>query len=68
MALTWVVAIFCIVACSICLVFCIGFVWRDRRAAKELATASAGNALGSVLASLGRPTIGIGLDPIRSAV
>ena len=32
MALTWVVAIFCIVASAICLVFCIGFVWGDRRA------------------------------------
>jgi len=31
MALTWVVAIFCF------LVFCIGFDWGDRRAAKELA-------------------------------
>ena len=37
MALTWVVAIFCIVASAICLVFCIGFDWGDRRAAKELA-------------------------------
>jgi len=33
MALTWVVAIFCIVASAICLVFCIGFDWGDRRAA-----------------------------------
>ena len=30
MALTWVVAIFCIVASAICLVFCIGFDWGDR--------------------------------------
>ena len=34
MVLTWVVAIFCIVASAICLVFCIGFIWGDRRAAK----------------------------------
>jgi len=37
MALTWVVAIFCIVASAIFLVFCIGFDWGDRHAAKELA-------------------------------
>ena len=37
MALTWVVAIFCIVASAIFLLFCIGFIWGDRRAAKELA-------------------------------
>ena len=30
MALTWVVAIFCIVASAIFLVFCIGFDWGDR--------------------------------------
>ena len=34
MALTWVVAIFCIVVSAICLVFCIGFIRGDRRAAK----------------------------------
>ena len=38
------------------------------RAVSRAATASAASALGSVLASLGRPTIGIGFDAINSAV
>jgi hypothetical protein len=38
------------------------------RAVRREATASVGSALGSVLASLGRPTIGIGLAVINSAV
>ena len=38
------------------------------RAASRAATESVASALGSVLASLGRLTIGIGLDAINSAV
>ena len=43
-------------------------IWSALRASRRAATESAGNALGSVLASLGRPTIGMGLAAISSAV
>jgi len=40
----------------------------ELRVARSAVTESVGRALGSVLASLGRPTNGIGLDAITSAV
>jgi hypothetical protein len=60
MALTWVVTVFCIIASSICLLFCVGFLWADRRAAKDalkgkLAAGKAGNRTPVVEQSLGVP-------------
>ena len=72
MALTWVVAIFCTVACAICLVFRIGFVWGDRRAVKELAqrklpAGEAPDRTPVVQQSLGAPDFG-GIAKLAEAI
>jgi len=72
MALTWVVAIFCIVASAICLVFCIGFICGDRRAAKELAqrklpAGEAPDRTPVVQQSLGAPDFG-GIAKLAEAI
>ena len=72
MALTWVVAIFCIVASAIFLVFCIGFDWGDRRAAKELAqrklpAGEAPDRTPVVQQSLGAPDFG-GIAKLAEAI
>ena len=72
MVLTWVVAIFCSVASAICLVFCIGFVWGDRRAAKELAqrklpAGEAPDRTPVVQQSLGAPDFG-GIAKLAEAI
>ena len=66
MALTWVVAIFCF------LVFCIGFDWGDRRAAKELAqrklpAGEAPDRTPVVQQSLGAPDFG-GIAKLAEAI